>query len=249
VSPKTRLAAFAIALSVPATPFASHAAEGNEWEWMVEPYAWVASIGTDMRTFSPPTQADSDMSFSDIVDKLDGVFMGRVEGRNGRFGAFTDFIYLGLADSHQRPSMQTSTDLDARLFDAAFSVRIGDQRDAGLDLYGGVRYIDLDLTTRFLPDNPGLPPRTLDAGESYLDFLFGARYAWPLSDRWNLVARGDGSVGETDGTWSASLMTSLRMGNGAWLFGYRYMEADLANRNSEVALDLSGPAVGYGFRF
>ena len=52
------------------------AQQSSGWEWMVEPYAWAASIGTDMRTITPPTDADSDSSFSDVIDKLDGVFMG-----------------------------------------------------------------------------------------------------------------------------------------------------------------------------
>lgn len=229
--------------SVPAS-----AADSEGWGWMVEPYVWAASIGTDMRTFQPPTEASSDTSFPDVLDKLDGVFMGRVEGRNDRFGLFADFIYLGLADSTRHRFLTTSTDVDARLLDVAGSLRFGD-RENGLDLYGGARYIDLDATTRFVPENPGLPPRSLDAGESYLDFLVGGRYGWALSDRWNLTARGDFSTGDTDGTWSASLTAGYRTGNGAWLFGYRYMEADLANRNSDITLDLSGPVVGYGFRF
>jgi hypothetical protein len=225
------------------------AAEADGWEWMVEPYAWAASIGTDMRIVSPPTDADSDSSFSDIIDKLDGVFMGRVEGRNERFGVFADFIYLGLADGSQRRVMRTDTDLDTRLLDAAVSLRFGGECDSGLDVYAGARYIDLDLTTRFVPDNPAFAPRTLDTGTHYLDLLLGARYAWPLSPRWSLTLRGDGSLGQTDGTWSASAMAGYRTGNGAWLFGYRYMEAELGSDNADVTLDLSGPLAGYGFRF
>lgn len=227
---------------------AATAAESG-WEWMVEPYVWAASIGTDLRTVTPPTDADSDSSFSDVIDKLDGVFMGRVEGRNERFGAFADFIYLGLADGSQRRVLSTDTDLDARLFDLAASMRFGGERDSGLDIYGGLRYVDLDLTTRFMPDNPAFSPRTVDAGTHYSDFLIGARYAWPLSPRWNLTLRGDASFGQTDGTWSASAMAGYRTGNGAWLFGYRYMEAKLGDDNADVKLDLGGPVFGYGFRF
>lgn len=247
--PGIRLAGVTTALFSMSVPLACHAAEGEAWEWMVEPYVWAASISTDMRTFHPPTEADSDSSFSDIVDKLDGVFMARVEARNDRFGGFVDFIYLGLADSNQHRFLETSTDLDARLLDAAFSVRVGGERDSGMDVYAGVRYIDLDLTTRFVPDNPQFAPRTLDVGDSYVDFLLGARYTWSLSERWSMTLRGDGSTGDTDGTWSASAMGGYRTGNGAWLFGYRYIEADFGGPNSDISLSLSGPVVGYGFRF
>lgn len=239
----------AVALVLGSASVSSLAAQGDGWDWMVEPYVWAASIGTDMRTFQPPTDSDTDSSFSDIIDKLDGVFMVRVEGRSDQVGVFADFIYLGLADSNQRRVLSTHSDLDARLLDAAVSWRVGGERESGLDVFGGARYIDVDMTTRFEPDNPAFAPRTLDTGKSYLDLLLGARYAWQLNERWTLGLRGDLSTGQTEGTWSASAMAGYRTGNGAWLFGYRYLEADLSGPNADITLDLSGPVVGYGFRF
>lgn len=221
------------------------AAADPDWDWMVEPYLWAASIGTDVRTIDPPTESESESAFSE----LDGVFMARIEGRNDQWGAFADFIYLGLSDSAERRFARTENDIDARLFDMAVSWRPGGERDAGLDLFGGVRYVDLDLNVRFEPNNPARPPSSLDAGASFLDALFGARYTWAFDERWGMTVRGDASVGETDGTWSASAMGHYRTGNGAWLFGYRYLEGELGNDNADVNLDLSGPVVGYGFRF
>jgi hypothetical protein len=252
VSRRSRMqrATFALAgMAGLAASGAAAAQEGQGWEWMIEPYAWGASIGTDMRTFEPPTDADSDSSFSDVVDKLDGVFMARVEGRNDRYGMFADFIYLGLADSRQRRVLSTHTDLDTRLLDAAFSWRISGEREAGLDVFGGIRYIDMDLTTRFEPDNPDFAPRTLDLGKTYVDFLMGARYAWQPGERWGVSLRADGSLGDTEGTWSTAVMASYRTGNGAWLFGYRYLEAEFGGSNLDLTLNLSGPLLGYGFRF
>jgi len=242
-----RVALAILLLSAGSTPAL---ARDPGWDWMIEPYLWGASIGTDMRTFEPPTSADSDSSFyPDVIDKLDGIFMVRVEGRNDRFGMFADFLYLGLGDDTQHRVLSTRTDLDARLLDAAFSMRFGGERYSGLDVFGGLRWIDLDMTVRFEPDNPAFEPRTLDAGRHYADFLVGARYAWQLSERWGMNVRADGSLGQTEGTWSASLMGNYLTGNGTWMFGYRYMEAELGNDNSDVKLSLSGPLLGYAFRF
>ena len=94
MKPDRRLAGMAIALVALGAPFASSAAEGDGWAWMLEPYVWAASIGTDMRTYQPPTEGGSDSSFSDIVDKLDGVFMARVEARNDRFAATVSSVVL-----------------------------------------------------------------------------------------------------------------------------------------------------------
>ncbi|WP_162435793.1 hypothetical protein [Pseudoxanthomonas koreensis] len=215
------------------------------WDWMVEPYLWAASIGTDVRTIDPPTESESESAFSE----LDGVFMGRIEGRNGQWGAFADFIYLGLSDSSDGRFAHTENDIDARLLDVAVSWRASGERDRGLDLFGGARYVDLDLNVRFEPNNPARPPSSLDAGASFFDALLGARYTWAFPGRWGMAVRGDASWGQTEGTWSASLMGSYRTGNGGWLFGYRYLEGKLGNDNADVTLDLSGPVVGYAFRF
>ncbi len=37
-----------------------------------------------------------DASFSDIIDKFDVGFLGRFEGRTGRWGFATDLVYLNL---------------------------------------------------------------------------------------------------------------------------------------------------------
>lgn len=243
-----RLSRAALAMAI-ATAAAPAAAQDAGWDWMIEPYAWAASIGTDMRTLRPPTEADNETSFSDIIDKLDGAFMARIEGRNDHYGAFLDFIYLGLGDESERRVLSTSSDLDARLVDAAFSFRLGADRESGLDLFAGTRIVDVDVNASFIPHNPEFEPRGIDVGKTYVDLLLGGRYAWKTSDRWGITLRADGSLGATDGTWSTSLMASYRTGNGAWLFGYRYLEAEFGNGNADVTLDLSGPLVGYGFRF
>src|SRR5690349_8044339 len=64
-------------------PFAAQAApatSGDPWSWAIEPYAWAASIGTDIRTVSPPSAVSVDTEFPDVVDMLDGVFQIHGEG-------------------------------------------------------------------------------------------------------------------------------------------------------------------------
>lgn len=224
-------------------------ASAEGWDWAIEPYLWAAGIGTNLRTFQPPTEAESNLTFGDVISKLDGVLLLRVEGRGDDFGAFVDVVYLGLGDHKHRRVLTTRTDLDARLIDAAVSWRPGGNRNAGLDLYAGLRYLDIDLTVRFTPDNPEFGGRSLKAGPSDVDFLAGARYTWPLSQQWSLIARGDVSEGESKGTWSGAAMLQRRTGNGMWLFGYRYMKARFGSGNMDVAVTLSGPQVGYGFVF
>lgn len=225
------------------------AAEGEGWDWMIAPYGWAASIGTDLETTSPPSSASSDTEFSDLIDKLDGAFQIHIEGQGDRFGVFTDFTYLGLGDDNDHPRFNSESDLDARLFEIAAVWNPGEDRFRGLDVFAGLRYIDVDLTVRLEPVNPVFEAVTVDGGESFSDFMLGARYTWAMSDRWSLTLRGDGSFGDTEGTWNTSAVAQYRTGNGAWLFGYRYLDVELEAGGNTTNITMSGPEVGYAFRF
>lgn len=233
------------ALSPPA-----HAADGNEWEWMVAPYVWATSINTDLDTGRPPEGGlSTDTAFDDVLDNLDGVFQVHAEGQNDQWGAFADFTFLGLADENDRPRFRTESDLDARLFELAGVWSPAEGRYQGLDVFAGLRYIDLDLTVQFDPTDPLFNTTTFDSAQTFNDFMVGARYTWALSDRWGLTLRGDGSFGDTEGTWNTSAVATYRMKNGAWLFGYRYLDVELEDDDINIDLTMHGLMVGYGFIF
>ena len=228
----------------------AHAADDEGWEWMVAPYGWFPSISTDLERTEPPEGgASTDTKFDDLVDKIDGVFLIHAEGQNEHWGMFTDFVYLSLGDEHDRPRFHTETDLDMRLFELAAVWNPGEGRYRGLDVFAGLRYIDVDLTVQLDPDNPLFNTTSIDAGDSFNDLMIGARYTWALSDRWALTLRGDGSFGDTEGTWNASAVAAYRMKRGAWLFGYRHLSIELDTGDSNTDIAFSGPMVGYGFIF
>ena len=122
-------------------------------------------------------------------------------------------------------------------------------RYQGLDVFAGLRYIDIDFGAQFDPVNPLFNTTSFDGSESFNDFMLGARYTWALNDRWGVTVRGDGSFGDTEGTWNASGVVNYRMTHGAWLFGYRYLSVELENGGTDIDLTLDGPMIGYGFTF
>lgn len=248
-SSTVRVLAAAIMLSASAASYAQ-SESSPEWEWMLAPYGWGVSFGTDLRRESPPAGGVSnDTAFDDVLDKFDGAFQVHVEGQTDGWGVFADFTYLGLADEKNFPRFGTESDLDARLFEVAGVWSPGGVRDQGLDVFAGLRYLDVDMTVRFNPVNLRFDSTTFDGSSSFSDLLLGARYTWALSDRWGLTVRGDGSLGDTEGTWNGSAVASYRMRRGAWMFGYRYMSVELRIGSTTTELTMSGPMVGYGFKF
>ena len=239
-----RLAALLLVLAA-----APQAGAAERWDWLVAPYVWGANIRTDLDTDVPPGGLSTDTSFDDILDSLDGYFAVRGEGQGDDFGAYADFLFLGLEGGEDHPRFRTESDLDARLFDLAAVWSPGPVRFEGAEVFAGLRYIDLDLAVQLQPTSPGFPTSSRHEEESYNDLLLGARYTWRFDERWGLTVRGDGSWGDTEGTWNASVLGQYRTGNGSWAFGYRYLDVDLANGGDTLSVALDGPVIGYAFRF
>lgn len=239
-----------VALLLAAAPFAANAAPGDgTWDWMVAPYVWAASVGTDIRTSTPPSNASNDLNFDDVLEKLDGVAEVHAEGQGDAFGVLFDATYFGLADEDDHRFLRTESDLDLRLFELAAVWSPGTERFTGLETFAGVRVIDVDTTIQFIPHNPVFTGGSRHIGATFYDAMIGARYTWKLSDRWSLTLRGDGSWGDTDGTWNASLVGQYRMTRGAWVFGYRYFDVDLEDAGNTLSVSLDGPVIGYAFHF
>ena len=223
----------------------------DRWNWIVAPYVWAVDISTDLETPPPASAAITRrLSFGDVVDKLDGAFQMHAEGQGEHFGVFADFTYLGLSQDSSRRLFEAESDLDTRLFEAAAVWSPGGQRFTGGEVFAGLRYLDLDIASTITPTGPlGVPQMRVDLDESFSDFMLGARYTWSFAERWGLTLRGDGSWGETEGTWNASLIANYRMKSGAWYFGYRYLDVDAQARDVSTDLVVKGPAIGYGFAF
>jgi hypothetical protein len=243
---RTTLACLALLL---AAPLAHAAPSDGAWDWMVAPYAWFPSVSTNAKSTSPPAAASGSSAFDDIIDKIDGAFLVHAEGQGDEFGVFTDFIYLGLADEHQRPLFRTESDLDTRLFELAGVWSPNDERMQGFELFAGLRSIGIDMTLQLVPTNPAIPRASIGIDDWYNDFMLGGRYTFAMSDRWSMTLRGDGSWGETNGTWNASAVALYRMDHGSWAFGWRHFNVDLASNGNSLDLTLDGPEVGYAFRF
>lgn len=231
-------------LAVTAASGAAHAATSDDYDWVGIAYLWAADIGVDAR------DASVNVDFSDIVDKLEMGFQGHVEVQGDDLGGFVDVVFMGVGDNQQRNAVRLNTDFDMTAMDMALVWSPGAERMTGLEVFGGLRYIDMDLSVVVDPDAPALPEARTGINTSYTDLLAGVRYGAPFGERWKLVVSADASAFDTEGTWSLGTFAVYRTGPHRFYAGYRHLEMDFKGNNGEkVTETFSGPAIAYGYAF
>ena len=79
--------------------------------------------------------------------------------------------------------------------------------------------------------------------------MLGARYVWALTEKLNLMARGDIGFGGSDFTWNlAGLFEFQPWKHVSFLAGYRYMSVDYEDGAGpdlfKYDVDMHGPLLG-----
>ena len=127
----------------------------------------------------------------------------------------------------------------------------GPERMTGFEVFGGLRYIDMDFELVIDPIPPSPPESRTSLDSSFTDFLVGARYIAPLTEQWRLTFTGDVSGGDSEGTWSLGAFAGYRTGTHHFIAGYRHFEMEFEGGGGDrvVTQTFSGPLVAYGFSF
>jgi len=233
---------------------ASAAAEpdaGSAWQWSVTPYVWASDV-TENLSVQDRAVSESRTEFNDLVDKLESSLQVHVEGLGARWGVFADLTYIELTDSStgEYGITRLDVDLEETLLEAGAILRPGGVKGR-LDVLFGSRVLVLDEDYLFTVG--ALAPRARSIEETYVDALLGIRYHIPLSERWVLSLRGDGSTGDTDFIWTAQGLVGWRFGSkrgSAVLFGYRHRELEYGKGDQlDVEKTLSGFVVGVKIGF
>lgn len=231
----------ALALALAAS---SARADGSDLEWLGIVYVWGADIEVDARDRS------LDISFSDTVENLEMGFQGHVEAQAEDFGGFVDVVFMGVGSNDVRQGIRVNTDVDLTAMDIAFVWSPSPEPMTGIEVFGGLRYVDQDFGLVIDPEPPGPPVLQTGVDKSYYDLLVGARYAAPINEHWRLVFSGDLSGGDTEGTWSLGAYGVYRTGPHRFYAGYRHVEMDFDGAAGETVTEtFSGPAIAYGFAF
>lgn len=242
------LAASLAALALPC------AADAQSWEYGASIYVWMSALDTTLET--PLGTVATELSFSDILDKLDFALFATLEARNGPWVVMGDLNYTDLETSLATPGpifSEAEVDPTLTIVSAFGGYAVVDRPDLRIEAGGGLRFYDLDLDTRIVGNiAPG--GQSFNVSESWIDPVIGVQARAPLSDRW--FARGFADVGGFGIGDASELSWQIYAGGGyvinrTWAveFGYRHLSIEKDLDNVSLKMEQSGPLVGLTAHF
>ena len=243
--------------------------EVGPWRYGLSIYGYFPSLSGDASVPTSPGGATLDVSSSSIIDSLKFTFMGTLDAHNGRYGFFTDFIYLNLGGSKQHSRdftidqspipASTSADLDWDLKGVMWTLggqyRIPTSSQLKLDAVAGVRLFSLkpSLKWNIQGDLDGVAStaRTgqTENSEHVWDGIVGAKGRLSLADRWSTPFYVDVGTGQSHLTWQAALGVSYAFNWGEITGMWRYISYEMKSGSQIEDIKFNGPMVGATFRW
>lgn len=252
------------------TPLQAQESSATDWQSAATIYGWFPDIGG--RTELPlGAGGDIDVDIGTILDHLKMTAQGSFELRKGRWGAFTDIVYLDVGESNSNTrniefngvpipaSVTAATDFDLKstFWTLAASYGIASSDSAIFDVLFGARLahmkqeLNWTFTGNFGQTVP--PPTTGIRGTSVdqWDAIAGGkgRVMFGADHRWAMPYYFDIGTGDSDVTWQAVLGLSYSFGWGDLGVAWRYLDYDLDSNGPIVDMNFSGPAAGATFRW
>lgn len=227
----------------------------DKWEFQLTLYSWLAGQEGTVATLPGLPPADIDVDFwDDILGNINGALMLVGEARKGRYGIFTDIMYIDIEAKDSTPgpffsSIKSRT--KSWIVSAAGLYRLVERERAFLDAIGGIRYWSVDSE---LSLGAGLlPARKVSNKEDWIDPIIGVKGLSPLWGSKFFVsgafALGGFTVG-SDLMWDANINLGYQWTKGfSTTVGYRYLDVDYESTDFLYDVAQHGPVLALSFRF
>jgi hypothetical protein len=266
---------FAAGAFLPATSAAQSASPGFEsekWMFAATIYGYLPDIGGKLN-FPVETGGSSiNVDAKTLIDHLKMTFMGALDVHNGKWGAFTDVLYLNVGGSKSqthdfsigRQGIPASTTADLNLDLKGFVWTIaGEYRVASdpkawtVDVLAGARMLGVKPTLDWsIQGDLGPIPEAGRSGSKKLsedlwDGIVGVKGRFAISDdrRWNLPFYLDVGTGQTQLTWQAAAGVSYSYQWGDVIAMWRYLAWKDSSGSPIESLNFNGPMIGATFRW
>jgi hypothetical protein len=150
----------------------------DAWKFQIAPYLWFAGIDGVASTIPGAPVAPIDMPSSQALEDMEASFMGVFEMKKGKQGGFVDILYSDLqSDTTLAPNIGltlTSTS-KSTIVSAAYEYEVYHRDSAFVDVFGGLRYWEVDTQLEFGGGLGVLAGGTLRHKQDWVDPLIGIK--------------------------------------------------------------------------
>lgn len=252
-------------------PVAALAQAASDWQYRATLYVYLPSIGGNLAFPVRGGDASVTVKPDDVLDQLNAAFMGTFEANNGRFGLFTDVMYLDVSGSKSGTRdfqvggrdipASVSGDLDLTIKGTAWTIageyRAASSPELTLDALLGARLIDVRPKLSWsLAGNVATIPAAGRAGNyeikaSNWDAIVGlkGRYAFGERRAWFLPFYADVGTGNSDLTWQAAAGVGYAFGWGDVTATWRYLGYNMKSGQAVEDINFNGPMIGVTFKW
>jgi hypothetical protein len=252
-----------LGLLTAAPAMAESAGTGDRYEFTARVYGWFPGVSGDLKYGIPGTGGSADVDAGDILNALEGVFMGTFLVQRGDWSLITDLIYLNLANDKRSnvgfprspgPGINTKIDqeLTGWVWGLAGGYRFYEHKGTRVNALLGVRMLDLDAKAKLGITGPlqrTLSSRTLRKSVTLWDGIVGVSGRVAFTERWFAPFYVDVGTGDSSLTWQGVAGVGYGFNWGDITLTYRHLSYDQSDDKLIQNLAFSGPAVGVNFRF
>ena len=255
-----------------ALPLAAQAqSAGESWQYRASIYGYFPTVDGSSRFPSGGGGPTIDVDASSILDALKFTFMGSFEAQKGKWGVFTDLIYLDLGDTQSAsrdfavggaglPASVTadlSMDLKSWVWTVAGLYSLSNTPHNTTNLLFGARMVDLKETLDWRLNGDigsiGLPGRSGrgELSQTNWDAIIGLKGLATLGDerRWVVPYYLDIGTGQSKFTWQALAGVGYSFDWATVTAAWRYLAYDFDSNSNLKDITFSGPFVGLTFRW
>ena len=243
----------------------------DKWTFQAILYGFFPDIGGSTRFPERTGGSSINVSNDQILSSLNFTFMGAFEARRGRWGLYTDFIYLDVSGDqngsrdftitgHQIPaSLSSNLDLGIKgtVWTIAGEYLVVNDPATTLYVLGGARMLDVKTTLSYSLtadvgpfSGPGRSGQS-EVKETYWDAVVGVKGKFDFGDRrqWFVPYYADVGTGDSDLTWQLFGGIGYQFSWGSVLGGWRYLDYKFKSNSNIESLNFNGPMIGVAFNW
>jgi hypothetical protein len=267
---------FAAGALLPASAAAQYAQPGWEsananWQFNALLYGYLPTIGGKLSVPVQTGGSNINVDANTIIDNLKMAFMGTLDVHYGRWGAFTDVLYLNVSGSKSQTrdfsigniglpvstTADLSLDLKGTIWTIAGEYRAISDPAWNVDVLAGARMFGIkptlgwsingDLGPIAAPGRSG----SKDISDTVWDGIVGVkgRYAFGDERRWFVPFYADIGTGESDLTWQVAGGVGYAFKWGEIFGMWRYLDYNFKSGKQLQDMNFNGPMLGLGFRW